>query len=111
MLPIYIDIDGTLTDKPSGGGEAIKSQVDIVARLIESGNSIVLWSAGGSDYAKGFAEENGLEVDAAIGKPEYCIDDMKAIKWNGIKRKSPSYLTVLDILDAADRAAKIKPNG
>lgn len=99
MLPVFIDIDGTLTDKPNGKGSAIASRIKIVKRIIESGTPVVLWSSGGSAYAKAFADQHGIEAEAAIGKPDYCIDDMKNIKWNGLSIRSPGYLDVLGVLD------------
>ena len=100
-LPIYIDIDGTLTDKPGGKGTALDGRIAIVKRMIESGTPVVLWSSAGTEYAQTFAKQHDIKAEAAIGKPDYCIDDMKAIKWNGMKVRSPGYLDVLGILDSA----------
>jgi len=100
MLPIYIDIDGTLTDQPGGKGEIIKSRIAMVKRMIKAGQPVVIWSAAGCIYAKEFVKANGIDAIAAIGKPKLCIDDMKSIKWNGLKVRTPGYIDVLDALDS-----------
>lgn len=106
-LPVYIDIDGTLTDKPEGKGTADESRIKIVQRMIEKGTDVVLWSAAGGEYARKFADDNGLDVVAALGKPDYCIDDMTQIKWNGLSVRKPSYLEVWDVLDSVEGARKL----
>lgn len=74
-LPIYIDIDGTLTDNNlhRQGAPELK-RIQRVKELIAAGNDVVLWSAGGNEYAEQFAKEHGLQVIAALGKPGFCID-------------------------------------
>ena len=96
MLPIYIDIDGTLTDDPSGDGAPIESRVDAVKRMIAGGQPVVLWSAAGTWYARRFAQDHKISVEAAIGKPDFCIDDMESIRWDGLKIVSPKYLDEIE---------------
>lgn len=53
------DVDGTLVDSLTGsslrpGAEAL------LRRLREQGHRVLLWSAGGADYARRRAEEQGL---------------------------------------------------
>jgi len=92
-LPIYIDIDGTLTDSPdSRWGRVIPERIEAVKRLIANGERIVLWSAGSDEYAKEFAKKYGLKVHAALGKPRYCVDDKKDIRLNGLSVISPTTL-------------------
>lgn len=100
-LPVYIDIDGTLTNSAGSKGDPIPSRLDVVRGMIKDGTPVVLWSSAGCEYAKTFADENNLDVTAAVGKPDYCIDDMKSIKWDGLKTRTPAYLDVLGILGSA----------
>lgn len=79
-LPIYIDIDGTLTDHPQQGGHPIESRLDRVRQLCRSGVSIVLWSGGGEEYVRRFAMKHGLVVYAMLGKPRLCVDDNPKIR-------------------------------
>lgn len=80
MLPIYIDIDGTLTDSPAPGGNPIENRIERVRQLSRSGTPIVLWSGGGEEYVKQFAMEHKLEVLAMLGKPRLCVDDNPNIR-------------------------------
>ena len=54
------DVDGTLVDSLTGtslrpGAEAL------LRRLRDEGHRVLLWSAGGADYARRRAEEQGLD--------------------------------------------------
>jgi len=92
-LPIYIDIDGTLTDSPdTRWGRVVPGRIEAVKRLIASGERVVLWSAGSDEYAKEFAKKFQLNVHAALGKPRYCIDDKNDIRLNGLTVLSPEEL-------------------
>ena len=74
-LPIYIDIDGTLTDSPQRGGKPIESRIEKVRRMAQDGILIVLWSGGGEDYVRLFCQKNCIRVYKMLGKPQSCIDD------------------------------------
>lgn len=92
-LPIYIDIDGTLTDLPNQcGGDAIPERLDAVRKLIDQGHLVVIWSAGGDGYAKRFAKRHNLNVHAALGKPHYCVDDTPTVRLGGLHVVEPSFL-------------------
>ncbi len=79
-LPIYIDIDGTLTTTPyTKDGEVILTRINAVKDLINAGQEVVLWSGNGTEYAKEFATRHGL-CAVCIGKPDYCIDDNPKIR-------------------------------
>lgn len=106
MLPIFIDIDGTLTGAPTSGGDPIQTRVDTVKRMIEDGDEVVLWSAAGSKYAQAFATTHGIQPTAAIGKPEYCIDDTESIKWNGLTVKPDTWLDDMYDMEKAVKIAK-----
>ncbi len=75
-LPVYFDIDGTLTDCPGAHkGKPIPERIIAVRELIESGQEVVIWSGGGTAYAVEFAKQQGLTGATVIGKPGTCIDD------------------------------------
>ena len=80
-LPIFIDIDGTLTDSGLRDGKPIRSRIKYVQKLIYRGDPIVLWSASGTEYAKEFARTNQLDdALAVIGKPKLFVDDNPVIR-------------------------------
>ena len=80
IRPIFVDIDGTLTDKASHGGNPISERVEYIRSLIASGQPVVIWSGTGTDYARDFATKHGLEgALAIIGKPLLCVDDCATI--------------------------------
>ncbi len=80
MLPIYIDIDGTLTDKDIKGGNPIQKRIDGVKKLIANGKDVVIWSANGTRYAKWFCQKHDIHPLAILGKPAFCIDDNPRIR-------------------------------
>ena len=79
-LPIYIDIDGTLTDNPQKGGKPIESRIEKVRRLVQGGTPIVLWSGGGEDYVRLFCQRHHLKVYKMLGKPQFCVDNNPKIR-------------------------------
>lgn len=84
--PIYIDIDGTLTDDPEyAQGRAVPNRIAKVKEMIEHNVPIVIWSAGGTTYAKRFCEMNGIHPLLAVGKPHRCIDDKPTITGRGLQ--------------------------
>ena len=75
-LPIFIDIDGTLTTVPGQKwGPVLPERIAILQALIASGREVVLWSGGGSDYARAFAAKHDLTPAVCIGKPDIIVDD------------------------------------
>ncbi len=79
-LPIFIDIDGTLTSSPRAGGSPIEHRIKRVADMLSAGTEIVLWSASGTKYARAFAERCGLSAAVCIGKPSLMVDDNPTIR-------------------------------
>jgi len=89
MLPIYIDIDGTLTDRegqnalrrytaPDGfvhKGKPRERMISLVKRLISNGTQVIIWSGGGQDYATAFCAAYEINPHAMLGKPLLCVDD------------------------------------
>ena len=83
-LPIFIDIDGTLTDVPNAmWGSVYPERIAHVLALIESGRQVVLWSGGGADYVRAFAGRYGLRGATCIGKPDQMVDDCPTIRPGG----------------------------
>ena len=80
-LPIFIDIDGTLTFAPeSKWGEPIHERIKRVVDMLAAGTEVVLWSGGGTKYAREFADRYGLGGAVCIGKPSLMIDDNPTIR-------------------------------
>lgn len=77
--PLYVDIDGTLTDNGNGGGNIIQSRIDYIIRLIKEGHHVIIWSGNGTKYAKDFVAKHNIDC-LAIGKPETCVDDNPDIR-------------------------------
>lgn len=80
LRPVYVDIDGTLTDSPGQGGIPIESRLERVRQLARSGIEIILWSGGGREYVERFARENNLHGFLMLGKPDFCVDDNPKIR-------------------------------
>lgn len=80
-LPVYCDIDGTLTDLPTKKwGSPDMAAIEGLKDIIADGFEVVLWSGGGSQYAREFAEKYGIEAIARLGKPSVVIDDNSHIR-------------------------------
>lgn len=79
--PIYVDIDGTLTHSPrKGWGEPRTDVIHAVKKAIEAGETVILWSAGGDDYCKAFAEKYGIAAHAYLTKPGVVVDDALRVR-------------------------------
>lgn len=79
--PIFIDIDGTLTNEPEHPwGKVHTTRIDKINRLVELGYQIVIWSGNGTTYARAFAERHGLKGVFCIGKPQVFVDDNPKIR-------------------------------
>ena len=79
--PIFVDIDGTLTDdRHKGHGRPIASRIQKLRDHLGAGGELVIWSAGGTDYAKQFAADNGLEGATCVGKPDLFVDDNPTVR-------------------------------
>jgi hypothetical protein len=63
------DVDGCIVDSLTGASLR-PGTVDILERLRAGGHVVVLWSAGGGDYARERAEQHGVAhlIDATYGK-------------------------------------------
>ena len=92
-FPIYVDIDGTLTDDPEyNRGKPLGRRIDKVRTWIRDGRPVVIWSAGGTEYAKLFCRKHSLNPMVAIGKPNFAIDDKPQIMGGGIRVEDADFL-------------------
>lgn len=93
-LPIFIDIDGTLTlDGEKAWGCPRESAIESVKHMLTRGEEVVFWSARGTTYAKAWAERLGLTGKVTcIGKPSHCYDDNPTIRPGGLKVFPPERL-------------------
>lgn len=81
MLPIFCDIDGTLTDAPTKKwGNPDMKAINGLKNLIKGGHEVVLWSGGGTAYVKAFAKKYDIRPIVCIGKPRAVIDDNSDIR-------------------------------
>lgn len=78
--PIFIDIDGTLTDHGLRNGNPIPERIEHVKGLIAEGHDIVIWSGTGTAYAKAFCLRHGIAPMFACGKPELLVDDNPKVR-------------------------------
>lgn len=91
-LPIFVDIDGTLTDNDQKGGNPLQRRIDAVRLMIRNNKQVVVWSANGTAYAREFCRRHSLTPLAVIGKPRYCIDDHAGIRAQGLNILPPEKL-------------------
>ena len=86
-LPTFVDIDGTLTDLPTKmWGQVDRQRLQYLRDLIRDGREIVLWTGGGTEYAKAFAERYDFAPAFCIGKPSLVVDDNPTIRPAGRMR-------------------------
>lgn len=93
--PIYIDIDGTLTDAPdTPNGKVLVRRMNKVRQMVRDGFTVVLWSMRGTEYVKKFARQNALNNInvVCLGKPKFCVDDKPTISKAGLDVRSPEWL-------------------
>ena len=79
--PIFIDIDGTLTDDPEkGNGRPNIDRIQCVKKMVSEGDQIVLGSGRGTEYVKLFANKHKIKNVVCIGKPDKAIDDNPIVR-------------------------------
>ncbi len=89
-LPIYVDIDGTLTDVPNAmWGSVHPERIAYIQKLIAEGVEVYLWSGGGAKYARNFAKRHDIFPAACLGKPDWLVDDNANIRPGGLRRVAP----------------------
>ena len=69
----------------------IYSNIGELKKLTAQGFSIVVWSAGGEDWAEAFVKAVGLEpyVTAVVSKPQAYYDDLPCEEFMGKRRFKP----------------------
>ncbi len=85
MKVYYVDIDGTMTySSNSRWGSPNLIVINIIKKLITESNIVIIWSAGGWQYAKDFCIKYKLNPTAILPKPDCIIDDIFTIRTEGI---------------------------
>lgn len=83
----YVDVDDTLITWVGDTYVPCKDVILQIQRAHERNQTIVLWSAGGSEWARRVAEE--LKIDHmiydAIAKPKWTMDDSRNPLENSIR--------------------------
>ncbi len=74
-MRFFIDIDGTLTIAREMWSPINPGMIDKVKALIEAGHEVIIWSTGGTAYAREFCERYHIKPFAALGKPHFIVDD------------------------------------
>lgn len=84
MKTYYIDIDGTMTDTPNSrwGNPKLKA-IEKIKKLIIDNNVVIIWTAGGWQYAKDFCNKYEITPTAILPKPDYIVDDISTIRKEG----------------------------
>lgn len=80
---VYCDVDDTLIMWPELGQEGYKphlKHIEMLKRFKSRGQAVIVWSAGGHEWAEHIVKELGLEpyVDAVLCKPSWYMDDLMA---------------------------------
>jgi hypothetical protein len=80
---IYVDVDDTLVRSFGSKRIPIGAMVARVRDLFEAGATLYCWSSGGADYARGSAQELGIEdcFVTFLPKPHLLIDDVEVARW------------------------------
>ena len=75
---IYVDVDGTLTERQRGGSawkDPIRQDVlEKVKKAITDGHEVVVWS-GRTKYARDVCKAFGISAVAAARKPDLIVDN------------------------------------
>jgi hydroxymethylpyrimidine pyrophosphatase-like HAD family hydrolase len=99
-MRIFVDVDGTLTVRRGGKTffnpdiEKNEKLISKVKKLFDEGHTIVIWTGGGTKYARKVADylltHYQIRATAAVGKPHMIIDD-ETVKWGRrLKRRMVS---------------------
>ncbi len=78
---LYVDVDRTLIMWETGDNwHPHKEHIDLLRQFAYQGHGVVIWSAGGVDWAVKAVKLLEIEnlVDLVITKPDWFIDDKKA---------------------------------
>ena len=82
-LVAYVDVDDTLVRSTGTTRIPMPAAIEHVRHLHASGVLLFCWSAGGADYARGSAQELGIEdlFQSFLPKPHVLIDDQPPSAW------------------------------
>lgn len=79
---LYCDVDDTLIMWAPTGASYTPHQahIDMIKKFKTRGQKVVVWSAGGYEWAEKIVKELGLEtyVDMVLCKPAWWADDLTA---------------------------------
>jgi hydroxymethylpyrimidine pyrophosphatase-like HAD family hydrolase len=77
---LFVDVDDTLVIWEGESYRPHKKHVELIKRFHKRNQPVVVWSAGGWEWAERIVKELGLEpyVTAIMSKPVWWIDDLKA---------------------------------
>jgi len=80
---IYMDIDGTLTDRQKRWAKPIPERINRVKAMIAAGENVIVWS-GTYRYAREWCDRNGFtgkyEPYAVMPKPKYFVDNQSRVR-------------------------------
>jgi hypothetical protein len=95
-LRVYVDVDGTLTNKQTGRSffkKEIGLREDVILKvkeMFDQGHEIIIWT-GNTGYAERVAAylflHYGIKAKAALGKPELIIDNEKEKFANKLRKR------------------------
>lgn len=95
-MRLYIDIDGTLTERQRKWANPIQSRIDKVKALIEAGHEVIIWS-GSTRYARLWCRKYGIKPKAALGKPQHIVDNKQNVRPSRLMAdREPDWLDTLD---------------
>lgn len=77
---LFCDVDDTLVLwSPTGASyKPHQAHIDLIKRFHKRGQPVIVWSAGGYEWALKIVKELGLEpyVTAVMAKPMWYVDDL-----------------------------------
>lgn len=71
---IAFDVDGTLIRKTAKGDVPRYEIIQILQTFVNLGHVVFVWSGGGEDYARHWADKLGLDVRVIGKSKDYNID-------------------------------------
>ena len=80
---VFCDVDDTLIIWEGRSYRPHKKHIDMLHKFHERGQPIVVWSAGGYEWAETIVKELGLSdiVEFIMCKPSWFIDDLPAAEF------------------------------
>lgn len=76
---LFVDVDDTLVIWEGVGYRPHKRHIEYLYRFYERNQPIIVWSAGGYEWAARIVKELGIEdiVSLVMSKPAWYMDDKK----------------------------------